>query len=273
MKKMLLVLFTVVTAFALVGCSGKDEDKLVVGMDCDYAPYSWTTTEANKSEHSVKISNENTWCDGYDVQVASFIADELGKELVIHKMPFTGLVQALKLGNVDLVLAGMTPTEDRKANVDFSSSYYIEEDDTEIVVVTKTNSSISNATTLNDFSGAKIIAQMGTFHIGLMNQMPGVVEGTHLESFVSIATQLNGGSIDGYLAEKAVAEQHVANYSGLKIVSLNPTFDLSEESSDICAAVNKGESELLTGVNDAIAKISAQTRTDWMAEASTRAKS
>ncbi len=273
MKKLLVVLVTIATVFTMVGCSGKEDSQLVVGMDCDYAPYSWTTTEANKSEHSVKINNENAWCDGYDVQIAQHIADELGKELVIQKMPFEGLTQALSLGNIDIILAGMTPTEDRKAKVDFSDSYFVEEDDTEIVIVTTTDGRIKDAKTLNDFNGAKIIAQMGTFHIGLISQMTGVVEGTHLQDFVAITTQLKGGTIDGYLAEMAVAQQHIASQTGLKIISLNPTFDLPDESSDICAAVKKGETELLNGVNEALKKVSAQTRADWMAASGARAQS
>ena len=78
-----------------------DAGKIVVGMECAYAPYNWTTS--TPSDTTVPIANsQGSYADGYDVQIARMIADELGVELVIMAIEWDGLIPALEAGEIDI---------------------------------------------------------------------------------------------------------------------------------------------------------------------------
>ena len=93
-----------------------------VGMECAYAPFNWQQTEAD--ENSVPIDGGVGYAGGYDVEIARRIADGLGRELVIVKLEWDGLIPALQSNMIDAVIAGMSPTAERKMTVSFSDSYY-----------------------------------------------------------------------------------------------------------------------------------------------------
>lgn len=92
-----------------------------VGMECNYAPYNWT--QANASEYAVEIEGGG-YADGYDVQIARKIAEGLGKELVIVKTEWDGLPMGVMTGAFDAIIAGMSPTAEREAEIDFTQTYY-----------------------------------------------------------------------------------------------------------------------------------------------------
>ena len=98
--------------------------QLVVGMECAYAPYNWTTS--TPSNTTVPISNSpGSYADGYDVQIAKLIAADLGVDLVIKAIEWDGLIPALESGEIDMIIAGMSPTEQRKLSIDFSDTYFL----------------------------------------------------------------------------------------------------------------------------------------------------
>ena len=88
--------------------------QLRVGMECAYAPNNWQESEA--SDTNVPIENvPGAYAEGYDVQIARIIADQLGLELVVVKMDWDGLIEALNQGQIDAIIAGMeTPNPARK---------------------------------------------------------------------------------------------------------------------------------------------------------------
>ena len=81
-------------------------------------PINWT--QAEPSEFTVPIEGGGGYADGYDVQIAKLIAEGLGKELVIVKTEWDGLPMGVMSGAFDAIIAGMSPTEERKATLDFS---------------------------------------------------------------------------------------------------------------------------------------------------------
>ena len=113
-----------------------------VGMECNYAPYNWT--QANASEYAVEIEGGGGYADGYDVQIARKIAEGLGKELVIVKTEWDGLPMGVMTGAFDAIIAGMSPTEERKATIDFTDAYY----NVQPVVVVRKDGPYANAKTL-----------------------------------------------------------------------------------------------------------------------------
>ena len=92
-------------------------------MECAYAPFNWTqTTDANGA---VPISGkDNLYANGYDVQVAKYIASELGMALEVYSYEWDSLIPAVQSGAVDAIAAGMSPTAERAKEVDFTDCYY-----------------------------------------------------------------------------------------------------------------------------------------------------
>lgn len=96
---------------------------LKIAMECAYEPFNWTQT--NDANGAVPISNvEGMYANGYDVQVAKFIAAELGMALEIHSLEWDALIPAVQAGTVDGIIAGMSPTAEREEEVDFTECYY-----------------------------------------------------------------------------------------------------------------------------------------------------
>ena len=71
---------------------------------------------------AVAIEGSSEYAGGYDVEIAKIIAAELGKELVIVKTEWDGLIPALTSGKIDAIIAGMSPTEERKEAIDFTAT-------------------------------------------------------------------------------------------------------------------------------------------------------
>ena len=96
---------------------------LRIAMECAYAPFNWTqTTDANGA---VPISGkDNLYANGYDVQVAKYIAAELGMALEVYSYEWDSLIAAVQSGAVDAIIAGMSPTAEREEQVDFTDCYY-----------------------------------------------------------------------------------------------------------------------------------------------------
>lgn len=99
---------------------------LKVGMECAYEPYNWTDTEG-KTHGAVPISGEGKeglYANGYDVQIAQYVANKLGMKLEIYSFEWDSLVPAVQSGNIDAIVAGMSPTAERSEEVDFTDTYY-----------------------------------------------------------------------------------------------------------------------------------------------------
>ena len=99
---------------------------LKVGMECAYAPFNWTDM-AEPSLNAVPISSqgsEGMYANGYDVQIAQYIANKLNMKLEIYAITWDGLLPAVQSGTVDAIIAGMSPTAEREEEIDFTDVYY-----------------------------------------------------------------------------------------------------------------------------------------------------
>lgn len=95
---------------------------LKIAMECAYAPFNWAqTTNVNGA---VKIQGSDLYANGYDVQIAKYIAAELGMELEIYAAKWDALITGVQAGTFDAIIAGMSPTADREEEVDFTDCYY-----------------------------------------------------------------------------------------------------------------------------------------------------
>ena len=252
------IILAVMAVFFVVSCAGA-QDTFTVGLECNYAPFNWTQTD--DSNGAVPISGGMGYCGGYDVEIAKTIAAALGKELVIQKIEWDGLILAVNSGKIDAVIAGMSPTEERKASVDFSDPYY----ESDLVIVVKADGPYVNAKTLTDFSGAKITGQLNTFHDTVIDQIPGVKHVTAMETFPAMIVALSSGKIDGYVSERPGAVSAQESNPNLTFVEFaeGEGFEASPEDVAVAVAMKKG-SEVLSDVNKALAELSKETRQEMM---------
>ena len=99
-----------------------DAPVLKIAMECAYEPFNWTQmTDANGA---VKINGSTMYANGFDVQIAKYVAAELGMKLEVVKAEWDSLIVGLNAGTYDGIIAGMSPTADREEEVDFTDCYY-----------------------------------------------------------------------------------------------------------------------------------------------------
>ena len=184
---------------------------LKVGMECAYAPFNWTQNDA--SNGAVPIANvDGKYANGYDVQIAAKVACALGMQLEIYQYEWDSLIPAVQSGQLSAIIAGMSPTEERSQEVDFSLAYY----KSNLVIITREGSQIANNTTLQqiDRDGIKIAAQPGTFHLDALNdQTTNLTVVSSYEDFNTMKMALEAGLIDGYVAEEPTAMSYCVQAS------------------------------------------------------------
>ena len=263
MKKMLSLVLAVLMILSCTAAMA--EGTLRVGMECNYAPFNWTQAEPN--EYTVPIEGGGGYADGYDVQIARKIAESLGKELVIVKTEWDGLPIGVMTGAFDAIIAGMSPTEERKATLDFSDSYYT----SQLVVVVNKDGKYANAQSLADLSGAAITGQLNTFHYTVIDQIPNVTKAMAMETFPAMIVALSSGAIDGYVAEEPGAVADTTANPNLTYVKFadGQGFVASEDQTSIAVGLAKG-SDLVTPINEALAAIDDATRLQMMLDATDR---
>lgn len=267
MKKTHLVLVMSLVMMVLLGACSKKENKgttdeayFRVGLEAGYAPFNWT--QIDDSNGGVKIDGSAEYAGGYDVEIAKKLAEGLGKELVIVKTEWDGLVPALTSGKIDAIIAGMSPTEERKATIDFSDNYY----ESDLVMVVKKGSSYENATSIQDFSGAKITAQLNTFHYSVIDQINGVKKETAMDNFPAMRVALESGIIDGYVSERPEGVSASSANENFAMVEFTTGFETSPDDTAIAVGLRKN-SGLTTMINDILSKITLEERVAIMDKA------
>lgn len=208
----------------------KDSGKLVIGTCADYPPYEWHLIKDGKDE-----------IIGFDIDIAQAIADELGVELEIKDMDFDGLIPALSTGKIDMIIAGMNPTDERKQSVDFTDIYYTQKD--ALVIKSEDAKDIRSE---DDLKKASLATQKAT-----------IQETYLLENFPDAALQsvpkwntailsLVTGKVDAVLMVETVAKQYVEQNEGLEIAG----FDVASTPNESAIAVAKDNKDFLDAVND-----------------------
>lgn len=237
-------------------------DEFRVGMEAGYAPFNWTqSTDVNGA---VQMYQSTSYAGGYDVQIAQKIADGLGKKLVIVKTKWDGLSPALQSGTIDAIIAGMSPTTERRKEIDFTDAYY----ESQLVMVVRQDGPFANAQSLADLNGAKITAQLNTFHYSVIDQIPGVQRETAMDSFSAMRAALTAGIIDGYVSERPEGVTATAVDSHFKMLEFTPenNFQTSPEDVQVAVGMRKGDSDVAR-VNEILATISSAERSALMDQA------
>ncbi len=258
------ILILTLCAFCLIltGCSEKKYDfsseYLVVGMECAYAPFNYAENVSTPT--NVKVEGASFYVDGYDVEIALLIGKALGKKVKIKMIEWESLITELKTGNIDLIIAGMSPTEVRKKQIIFSDGYYR----TTHVVLMKKDAKYTSATKLTDFNGARGVGQIETLYDTLLDQLPGITHQEPLNDVGLITTAIKSGTADIAILEKPVAEAIIASNETLTYVELDENFNVKEEDIIVSIGLRKSDKELASKVNDALKNISDDKRNEIM---------
>lgn len=221
---------------------------LKVGMEANYAPYNWSQT--NDDNGAIPISNsQGEYANGYDVCVAKMLAEKLGVKCEIVKMEWDGLSVALQSGKIDAIIAGMTPTPERRQEIDFTDPYYF----TDMVLVVQKKSPLAKATSLADFKGARVTGQLNTIHYKLIDQIPDVDKQVAMSDFPTMISSLISGKIDSYVSERPGAMAAVAANSDLTFVSFKDGqgFDTNGVETASAVGLRKG-SKLAPYINEVL---------------------
>jgi ABC-type amino acid transport substrate-binding protein len=168
-----------------------EKKKLIMATSADYPPYEYHDTSSGKDE-----------IVGFDIDIANYIANELGFEFEVKDMDFNGLLPALQAGRADFVMAGMTPKPERLQNADFSVIYY----DAKNSIVAKKG---SNLTKWEDLAGKKVAVQLGSIQEGDAKEMAKTVQGMEIKSLNKIGEiiqELKSGRVDAAIIEDTVAK-------------------------------------------------------------------
>ena len=237
------------------GATLGDGKTLRVGMEAAYAPYNWQATEA--SDTTIPIENvEGAYADGYDVQIAKRIAEELGMEPVAVKMDFGALVDSLNNGTIDIICAGMSVTPERAESADFTDSYI----DDEVIIVVKKDSPYASATKLSDFAGASVLGQKDTFYDDLIEEIPDVNHMTPVATVPLVVDAIENGTCDAITFSSMSLPNLLENYPDLMKVELEEGEGFSDPSNPDNAAIAKGQDEMLDRLNEIIAGITEEER-------------
>ena len=273
MKLKKLATAALAMTFVLSGCGGSEDDgknvssvtgkeKFVVGMECNYAPFNWQSNE--QTDTSVAIGGAG-YCDGSDVRVARYVAEQLDREIEVKKVSWEGLQPALNSGEIDAVIAGMTADDKRRAGMDFTTPYYESE---MVMIVRKSDKKVAKYNDIQQFKGKTVIGQKSTNYDTVIDQIKGVKHATPKATYPEMIVALQKKEVDGITAELPVAEGAVAANKDLTIVHFKKGkgFDID---TSVSIAMKKGtsDSQLFKDVQKAVDNLSKKTRDEWMKEA------
>ncbi|MGG2200178.1 MULTISPECIES: ABC transporter substrate-binding protein [Paenibacillus] len=220
----------------------KKAGKIVVGTSADYPPYEFHK-EIDKKDQIV----------GFDIEIAKAIAKELGVTLELKDMKFDGLLAALEAGNIDFVISGMTPTEERKQAVDFTKVYY-----TAIQTVVVRAADKDKYNTIEALKGKKVGAQKGATQEAIVKeQMPGS-EVKAIGKISDLMLELKNNKVEALVVEQPVAAAYLSKNKDLAFADIK----LTTEDSGSAIAVKKNNPELVEAMNKALDKLIADKTID-----------
>ena len=241
MKKLISVLLILVLAIGLfAGCTADkgmtlEKGKLIMSTNAAFPPYEMTDDNGNFI--------------GIDVEVAQAIANKLDLELVIDNMGFTAALEAAQNGKSDMVMAGVTVTEDRLAVMDFSDSYA---KGIQVVIVKEGSDIVS----LDDLEGKTIGTQMGTTGYIYASDTPenggyGEENVIPYDNGITAVQALMNDQIDCVIIDNGPAQEFVATNPGLQILDTEWVVE------DYAIGFTKGNTKLIEAVNGALKELIA----------------
>jgi len=212
----------------------KEKGVLVLGTSADYPPY----------EFHKEIDGNDTIV-GFDIDIAKQIAADMGVELEIIDMKFEGLLPALTAGKIDLIVAGMNPTEDRKKSVDFSVVYY---DPSQTMLVK--SEMVSELNSIESFAGKSIGVQKATLQEEVAAEVFPDSSVKALGKIPNLIMELKTGKVDGLILATPVANSYAKGNDDISVNGL----DLGSEGG-VSIAIAKNGGEFIKSINSTLTSL------------------
>ena len=257
MKMIALAMGAALACFALTACGGSSSNdsadgsytlvkdgKLTVICSADFPPFEYMDGDDIK---------------GYDAAIITEVAKRLGLEADISHMAFDSLITQVAGGAADVSISGLTITDERKADVDFSEPYY----DSNLAIVTlSANDAIASK---DDLKGKAIGAQSGSSGEDWSKENVGDENYTPFQEITEALASLRAGKVEALVFDAPVAEQYVKTaYTDCKVLEVIPTGE------QYGIAVNKKNPALTEAINKALADMQADGTMDKIAEELTK---
>ncbi|ACL70626.1 basic amino acid ABC transporter substrate-binding protein [Halothermothrix orenii] len=229
MKKLSIILVTLL--LVMLAGIGVSAEKYVVGTSADFPPFEYV---------------EDGEFVGFDMDLIRAIAEVEGFEVEIRDMSFDSLIAALKSGNIDIAIAGMTITEKREKVVDFSIPYYTANQS----VIVKEDSDLNLTVLYGDNNVGVQTSTTGDLWVTDNLEKKGILTGkvVRYDTFVLAVTDLVNGNLDAIVLDSPVAERFVDSHP-LKEVGIIITGE------EYGIVVNEGNKDLLNKINNGIKKL------------------
>lgn len=235
--------------------STTESSQLRVGMECAYAPSNWQESAA--TDTNVPVENvAGAYAEGYDVQIARILADQLGKELVIVKLSWDGLIDALNQWQIDAIIAGMMDTAERRESINFSEPYR----ETTYGLMVLADSPYLNATSIQDFSGAAVLGQQGTALDDVIEQIEGVDHLSPVGSVPDMISRLQQGTCDAIVINVENAQGYLASNPNFRLVTFDEGSGFTLPAKGSCVGLRKSDNELLDQINTILSGIDDDAR-------------
>lgn len=209
MKKILIVIITIITAISITSCASKkkvetDKNKdLVVGMELAYPPFEMTDSSGKPMGVSVDLANE--------------LGKYLGRKVIIENMSFSGLIPALTTKKIDIIISSMTITDKRKEVISFSDPY----SKSYLALLINKNSKVNSAKDL-DVKGVKIAVKKGTTaHIYAENNFKNAALSVY-DSVSACVLDVSQGKADVFIYDQLTIFENWKQYESTTRVALEP---------------------------------------------------
>lgn len=212
---------------------------LVVGMNAEFAPYEFHAMIDGKDE-----------IVGYDISIAKAIAADLGVELEIQEMTMDGLIVGLNSGQVDILISGLSATEERREQIDFSDAYYR----SKTVALIRAEDA-GKYSTLEDLADKQLGVQLSSLQQRVVERTFPNAKTTLIESMNTLLLSLKTEQVDAVVTADIVCQMAISNNPELTIAA-GSDFDTDFLNSPGAAVgARKGSDALLGEVNKTIARL------------------
>lgn len=243
MKKLISAVLVLAMLFAFAGCNGSKKETLKVATSPDFAPMEFVDSGKKGQDSYV----------GFDITLAKYIAEAMGKEIEIVPMSFDACKVAVEVGTVDMAISGFSWTEDRAKNYNMSDYYYAGDNETEQTIVT-TKENEGKFTSAADFSGKKVAAQTGSLQLDLCKeQLPADCEIVEIGDLNTAFLQLKNGDFDAIAVAVGQAKVFISNNED-SVALAGFDFEVDPKSVGNVVLMQKGADELTAKVNEILAK-------------------
>lgn len=232
MKKLLAFILCAVMVLSFAGCASfrpyediEASGKLVVATNATFPPYEY-------------IEDDGSYA-GIDIDIIKAVGEYLGLEVEIMNIEFDAIITSVSTGKADLGIAGMTVTEDRLKNVDFSDTYATGKQ----VIITASDSGIKGVA---DLAGKKVGVQTGTTGDIYASDDDTIGEVVQYDSGTEAVLALSQGKINAVIIDNEPAKKYIEKYDNLVIIDEEYTYE------EYAMCIAKGNTELTAKINEAL---------------------